>query len=145
LHFNRAFDQNSEVQLKATPIKANALLLTDADMNQIHVVPNPFVVQSAYDAIASTRVAQNFIRFVNVPAQGTLRIYSVSGQFIQQITWQPTDLLASGNNSPHGDLPFNLRSKEGLDLTSGLYLYVLTPTGATANGKVARGKFVVIR
>src|SRR6185503_9350234 len=49
LHFNRAFDQNSEVQLKATPLKANALPLTDGDMDQIPVVPNPFVVQSAYD------------------------------------------------------------------------------------------------
>ena len=145
LNFNRPFDQNAEVTLTATPIQSNALPLSDADMSQIHVVPNPFVVQSAYDQIASTRVAQSFIRFVNVPSQGSIRIYSVSGQLVQELSWQPTDLLASGNNSPHGDLPYNLRTKEGLDLGSGLYLYVLTPTGATANGKVARGKFVVIR
>ena len=63
----------------------------------------------------------------------------------QQLSWTQSDLLASGNNSPHGDLPFNLRTKEGLDLMSGLYVYVLTATGANANGKVARGKFVVIR
>jgi hypothetical protein len=74
-----------------------------------------------------------------------LRIYSVSGQLMQQLSWTASDLVASGNNSPHGDLPYNLRTREGLDLGSGLYLFVLTARGPNANGKVARGKFVVIR
>ena len=38
-----------------------------------------------------------------------------------------------------------LRTREGLDMGSGLYLYVLTATGPGANGQVARGKFVIIR
>jgi hypothetical protein len=145
LLFNRSFNQNSEVSLEATPLQAGVLPMTNADIGNIHVVPNPFIVQSAYDQISSTRVAQNFVKFVNVPLSGTLRIYTVSGQLVQVLSWTQNDLLASGNNSPHGDLPYNLRTKEGLDLGSGLYLYVLTPGGADSKGKVARGKFALIR
>jgi hypothetical protein len=74
-----------------------------------------------------------------------MRIYSISGQLLQQLTWTPADLIASGDNSPHGDLPYNLRTREGLDLGPGLYMFVLTAKGENANGMVARGKFVIIR
>jgi hypothetical protein len=146
LHLNRPFDQNSEVKLVAQPIKASALKLTKKDMELIHVVPNPFIVQGGYDKILSNRsVDYNAVRFTNVPAEGMLRIYSISGQLIQQLTWTASDLLARGNGSPHGDLEYNLRTKEGLDLGTGLYVFVLTARGENANGQVARGKFVVIR
>ena len=45
----------------------------------------------------------------------------------------------------NGDLPYNLRTREGLELGSGLYMYVLTGTGPNAKGFTARGKFVIIR
>jgi hypothetical protein len=64
---------------------------------------------------------------------------------VQQLSWTSADLVARGDNSPHGDLPYNLKTREGRDLVSGLYLYVLTARGTGANGQVARGKFVVIR
>jgi hypothetical protein len=143
---NRNFDQNSEVQLIGQPVKASVLPLNDRDMERIQVVPNPFVVSSAYDRLTSGRVVDaNIVKFVNVPSEGMLRIYTISGQLMQQLTWTKSDLIASGNGSPHGDLPYNLRSREGLDLSSGLYVFVLTARGENANGKVARGKFVVIR
>jgi hypothetical protein len=146
LHFNRNFDQNSEVALQALPVRASVNPLKRLDMDRIQVVPNPFIVQSSFDAISTGRnLIENRVRFVNVPAEGTVRIYTVSGQLVNQLTWTQADLVAQGNNSPHGDLPFNLRTREGLDLSSGLYLYVLTAKGANANGQVARGKFVVIR
>ena len=110
------------------------------------MVPNPFIVQSAYDKLTSGRATdQNYVMFVNVPSEGLLRIYTISGQLMQQISWVKSDLVATGNGSPHGDLKFNLRSKEGLSLSAGLYVYVLTARGDNANGKVARGKFVIIR
>jgi hypothetical protein len=69
----------------------------------------------------------------------------VSGQYLQQLTWTASDLLRTGNNSVSGDLPYNLRTREGIDLGSGLYLYVLTATGSKGKDQVQRGKFVVIR
>jgi hypothetical protein len=169
LLFNRAFDQNAEMLIDAQPTRTAVLPLTRRDLSRIQVVPNPFVVQSSFDAISTGRnLIENRIRFVNVPEEGTVRIYSVSGQLMNQLTWTKSDLIASVNGSQHGDLPYNLRSREGLDLSSGLYLFVLTAKGAQADaacvhpdtqapltdpdtGKrlscenVARGKFVIIR
>lgn len=145
LHFNRPFDQNSEVALTATPTQATARPLTKADMDKIRVVPNPYIVQSSFDQPGAGGNTTARILFVNVPNEGMLRIYTVSGQMVQQLSWTAADLIAPGDNSPHGDLPYNLRTREGRDLAGGLYLYVLTPRGANANRTVARGKFVVIR
>jgi hypothetical protein len=145
-HINRAFDQNSEVQLTAQPLVASGLTLTKRDMSIIEVVPNPYIVQGAFDRLTTGRaVAESRIMFVNVPAEGVIRIYSISGQLMQQLSWTKEDLVVSANGSAHGDLPYNLRTREGLDLGPGLYLYVLTARGETANGQVARGKFVIIR
>jgi hypothetical protein len=148
LHLNRTFDQNSEVLLTGVPIQTNTRPLTKTDMQRIITVPNPYIVQSEFDQIGTNRTRiEARIRFVNVPAEGMIRIYSVSGQLLQQLTWTPADLIASGAESPHGDLPYNLRTREGLDLGPGLYMFVLTPKGdpAITNGMVARGKFVIIR
>jgi hypothetical protein len=146
IDLNRPFDQNSEVTLTGIPVRTNARPLTKTDMERIHVVPNPYVVQSDFDAIGSNRerVDAN-IRFVNVPDEGMIRIYTISGQLVQQLSWTPRDLVARGDGSPHGDLPYNLRNVDGWDIVSGLYMYVLTPRGANAGAPIARGKFVVIR
>jgi hypothetical protein len=146
IHINRSFDQNSEVQVTAQPLVASGLTLTKRDMSIIEVVPNPYIVQGGFDRLTTGRaVAESRIMFVNVPAEGVIRIYSISGQLMQQLSWTQEDLVVSANGSAHGDLPYNLRTREGLDLGPGLYLYVLTARGETANGQVARGKFVIIR
>jgi len=79
--------------------------------------------------------------FQGVPPQGVIRIYTVSGQLVQQLSWTPADL--GGDN---GDLQYNLRTREGLELAGGLYLFMVT--GKDVNGKELgqhMGKFVVIR
>jgi hypothetical protein len=146
LHFNREFDQNSEIVVTAQPLVPSAMTLTGRDMGIIEVVPNPYIVQGSFDRLTTGRaIAESRVMFVNVPAEGSIRIYSVSGQLMQQLSWTQEDLVVSANNAAHGDLPYNLRTREGLDLASGLYVFVLTAKGANANGQVARGKFVIIR
>jgi hypothetical protein len=113
--------------------------VTDSALGLIRVVPNPYVIYSQYQESA----ADGRLMFTNLPAQGTLRIYTVSGQFVQQVTWEPSDLEGEG------DLFWDMRTREGIDIASGLYLWVVTtnsnPTDATSAGMQARGKFVVIR
>ena len=139
----RSFSARSVVQLRATPFSVRSEL-TKTDLARVSVVPNPYVVRSDMDQI-SGRVPTARIFFTGVPSQGVIRIYSVSGQFLQELTWTPSDLLYSGNNIASGDLPFNLRTREGLDLGSGLYLFALTATGPAGKDQVQRGKFVIIR
>ena len=111
---------------------------TSADRAKIRVVPNPYIVQDQYDVVAG-RNATSRVYFTNVPSAGELRIYSVSGQFLQQLDWTAADLNGTG------DLPYNLRSREGTDLASGLYIWTIRAKGTTGKSELARGKFVVIR
>ena len=145
IDFSRGFDLFSELQLTASPLVTDGRPLTDAERNRVHVVPNPYIVQSQFDQVDAARVGTPRILFVNVPQQGSMRIYTVSGQLVQQLSWTAADLEAEGSGQPTGDLPYNLRTREGLDLGTGLYLYVITPTGANTDGTPIRGKFVIIR
>lgn len=139
----RTFDARSEIQLRATPFTTKAEL-TKADLGRVSVVPNPYIVRADFDQLQG-RTPTSRIYFTGVPDQGILRIYSVSGQFLQELTWTKNDLVYSGNNTASGDLPFNLRTREGLEMGSGLYLYVLTASGPAGKDQVQRGKFVIIR
>lgn len=134
----------TEGRLTATGSVAVAKL-SRAEMDRIRVVPNPYVVQSDFDEVDAARQGTSRVYFTNVPEQGLLRVYSVSGQMLQQISWTREDLVNLSQGQLTGDLPYNLRTREGLELSSGLYLFVLHARGATANGQVARGKFVIIR
>jgi hypothetical protein len=103
-----------------------------AGLAAIRVVPNPYVMLSQY--------AGNVLLFTHMPPRGYIRIYTVSGQFVQQITWTEENIGADG------DLSWNLRTREGNLLGAGLYIYVLTATdanGATIGTRT--DKFVVIR
>ncbi|MEX0690563.1 MAG: hypothetical protein WD934_09665 [Gemmatimonadales bacterium] len=114
--------------------------VTDSALATIRVVPNPFVIFSQYQG---TSASNSQVLFTNLPPTGTLRIYTVAGQFVQQITFTPDDLAGAG------DLFFNLRTREGIDMASGLYFWVLNapsdPTNPTSTPLRAAGKFVIIR
>lgn len=99
------------------------------DLSRVHMVPNPFLVYSAYQTSEAASV-----RFTYMPPEGRLRIFDVGGAFIQQITWEEGDLV-------EGDLPFSLVTREGLPMAAGLYVWVLE----TPDGRRALGKFVIVR
>jgi hypothetical protein len=88
----------------------------------------------------STDANVDRIVFTHVPPQGVLRVFTATGQFVQQIRWTPDDL------NGRGDLRFNLRTKEGLEMAAGLYLFVLTAEDENG-GEIgtAKGKFVLIK
>ena len=106
-----------------------------ADLKNVRVVPNPYVVFSSL----ATGLTQPLL-FTHVPSRGTLRIYTVSGQFVQQITWEAQDLNETG------DLLWDLQTRENSTIGAGMYLYMIS--GQDANGRdlgSSMGKFVVIR
>jgi hypothetical protein len=113
--------------------------ISDSALDLIRVVPNPFVIFSAYQ----TSLSEGRVVFTNLPPRGVLRIYTVSGQFTQQITWEPADLMGAG------DLFFNLRTRGGYDMASGLYIWVLhaprDPSSPDSPPLRKAGKFVIIR
>lgn len=119
----------------AGPVRGTALTADPAAVRAglaaIRVVPNPFIMVSQY---------ADRILFTHMPPRGVLRIYSVSGQFIQQVTWEEANLRRNG------DLAWDLRTREGNNMAAGLYIFVIharDANGATIGTRT--GKFVVIR
>ena len=149
LDFARPFDLYTVIELDAKAQVADGA--ANGATRRVLVVPNPYVVMSPFDDINPQRQGNPRVLFTNVPEQGTLRIYSISGQYLQQLTWTGDDLLNRGTGltgpgtTMNGDLPYNLRTREGLELASGLYLFVITGTGPNSQGFQQRGKFVIIR
>ena len=136
--YRTQYRPGDEVTLTVTPNIIAARAVTVADLQAVRVVPNPFVAQSAYDVVTGNGRGNARVMFAGVPSAGSLRIYSLSGQFLQELTWTASDLNGAG------DLPYDLRTREGTDLASGLYIFVIKGAG-TSSKQMARGKFVVIR
>ena len=76
------------------------------------------------------------VEFRNLPfTQCTVRIYSIAGDLVQ--------ILYHNGAGGHGTLPWDLVSRNGQDVTSGVYLFSVEPDDSSYPRTV--GKFVVIR
>ena len=70
--------------------------------------------------------------FVNMPAQCTLRIYSLSGVLIRSFNYR--------DQSGGGRMPWDMRSRSGASIASGVYFFQVT----TPEGDEHVGKFTVV-
>jgi hypothetical protein len=80
-----------------------------AQMNQIKVVPDPYVVHATWENSRHERK----IQFIHLPATCTIRIFSLSGDEIKTIN----------HIDGTGTAEWNLLSKSGLGIAPGIYLY----------------------
>jgi hypothetical protein len=107
------------------------------DNKKIRVVPNPYYSAHAYEAplapgITSGRGDRRII-FTNVPNDGVLSIFTVRGQHV--IT------LEHSGDIMNGTVEWNLRSKENLDISYGVYFFVME----SKTFKSQSGKFAIIK
>jgi len=110
--------------LKLTAKKA------DYSLDRIKVVPNPYIIRTDWDR---SRFDQ-WLNFNHLPAKCTIRIFTPSGLLIKTLRHS-----ATGANS--GVERWNLRTEEGMNCVSGLYLYQVK----AEDGKTKMGKFAIIR
>ena len=110
----------------------------------IYVVPNPYRGRSQWDLTPNAAdPTGTHIDFFNMP-QGawTLRIFTISGDLVQ--TLKSTDLQTNGKpqkeNDADGQATWNLISRNGQDVVSGIYLFSVESQSGSS-----RGKFVIIR
>lgn len=102
-------------------------LAEKSDISEIHTVPNPYLF-GTLDAFGQDRR----LRFVNLPAQATIRIYSLAGRLVDQIHHDdPTD---------SGTASWDLRNRTGLRVASGVYFFHVIDSA----GQRYVGKFVVV-
>ena len=100
--------------------------LADADLQQIRVVPNPFIAANEI----TRGLGRQRILFTNLPPQATIRIYTISGNLVR--------ILEHGDGS--GTTEWDVRTRFDLLVASGNYYYHVT----TPDGRTHLGRFAVI-
>ena len=114
------------VQVNVT--EAAQIVAAEADLTRIHTVPDPYYATSTFDLGPTTKELQ----FVNMPAEGTIRIYSLSGVLV--------DVINHNDPAGGGVAKWDLRNRSNQFIASGVYLYHVS----TPDGKTHIGKFTVV-
>jgi hypothetical protein len=89
----------------------------------ITVTPNPYKITGLNDVRSDP--ASHSIDFLNLPANYTLTIMDVSGQIVFQ---------QKVENAVNGKLTWDMFSKDGVEVASGLYVYHVAYDGGTYTG-----------
>jgi hypothetical protein len=80
------------------------------------------------------------LMFVGLPPRGMIQIFTASGQFVQQLLWEPHDLRG------HGDLFWDMQTREGTEIAAGLYVFAVQARDPESGRELKKiGKFIVIR
>ena len=110
------------------------------DMENIKVVPNPYVGTNAMEeAVINPFLNQpRRIMFTNIPSSSIITIFTSSGVKIKTIT---------NNNIDGGIVHWDLLNEEGLEIAAGMYLYHVKSNFAdnSLNQHEHVGKFAVIK
>jgi hypothetical protein len=103
--------------------------LTDADLDRIKVVPNPYLVSSLYEPEfgALRREPVRVLKFNNRPPRCTIYIFNLAGDKVQTIE----------HNRDNGTESWNLRASGGREIAPGVYLYLVKTDTAEKLGRFA--------
>lgn len=106
----------------------------------VKVVPNPYIIHNEWQYSFNSRR----IRFINLPAECLIRIFSLNGDLIKVIPHSHTRAVSDGAdevpNDLGGDEWWNLISNTNHGVVSGVYIFhVSSDVGEQV------GKFVIIR
>jgi hypothetical protein len=99
-----------------------------------YVVPNPYVAAASFEPerFAVSGRGERKVEFRGLPQSATVRIYTVRGDLVQTL---------HQDGSTDGYIPWNLRTKDNLDVAPGLYIFEVE---APDVGKQI-GKFALIK
>ena len=102
--------------------KINAAIAKD-DLDRIHVVPNPYIGYAKWETGNGLRKMQ----FVNLPAECTIRVYTLAGELIREIR----------HDNGTGTQDWNMLSESGRSISAGVFLYNVESQYGNYNGKFA--------
>src|SRR5690606_1821537 len=92
----------------------------------VTVTPNPYIITGLNDE--RNQASSHNIDFLNLPADYTLTLIDVSGQIVFQVV---TEGAASGKYT------WDMQSKDGNEVASGLYIYHLEYGDRSTTGHFA--------
>ena len=128
----KPFSQRDEFSF-TTQASAVSEDVTDASMEAIRVVPNPYVAAASWErppAPGVTGRGERRVDFTHLPAGARVRIFNVRGALVQELRHDGT--------IDDGTVSWDLRTRENLEAAYGVYFYhVEAPNGATKTGRLA--------
>jgi hypothetical protein len=98
--------------------------VTGTILSNVHTVPDPYYVTSAYDIAVNAKD----IQFVNVPTGATIRIYSSSGVLLRVLQNTTTQL--------GGIVHWDVRNRTNQFVSSGVYFYTVEAGGLSHSGRM---------
>ena len=128
----KPFNQQDSYYFTMTGASLDNNLARD-ELNKIKVVPNPYVVTHAGEQrLLSSQTSgrgEREVRFTYIPPGSKISIFTVRGELVRTLY---------SENLFVGDVYWNLRSKENIDVAYGIYVYVVdAPNIGTKIGKLA--------
>ena len=120
----KPFSNNITYQFTVVPSSIDS---TAINLDTVKVVPNPYILHSKFETTPYDRR----LMFTNLPTECEIQIYNIAGEHIKTIT----------HNNNLGYEYWDLRTKYGLEVAYGLYIYVVK----IDNGDKAKGKFLIIK
>jgi hypothetical protein len=116
-----------KLQIKFAPSVVTTASDTAA-FASIHTVPDPYYVTNALETSPNSKV----LRFVNVPSQCIIRIYSLSGILVRVLTH---------NDPTNGaEVTWDLRNRNNQYVASGVYFYHVQ----SVDGRTKVGRLMVV-
>jgi hypothetical protein len=106
--------------------------LIKEELDDIYVVPNPYVATNELEPrnpVSRSERGDRRLYFANVPAQCTIRIYSLAGELV--------DTIEHYSTLDDGKAFWDLRTKDNMNIAYGLYIYHVESTEGTFIGKFA--------
>ena len=120
-----------QFSLKPSSIDAEAAA---NELDQIAVVPNPYVGASAYEPRSQIEGrGERRVRFINLPRQCTIRIFNIRGELIK--TLEHDGFLSNGA------IFWDLRTEDQQDVAFGVYVFHVEAPGIGEHV----GKFALIK
>jgi len=106
-----------------------------SEMEDIYVVPDPYIAASTLEPrlIRQTGRGQRRIDFVNLPPVCAIKIFTMSGHMVQELNHN--SVIDKGRE------PWDMRTKDGLEVAFGVYIYHVDAPGI--GEKI--GRFAIIK
>jgi hypothetical protein len=95
------------------------------ELENIAVVPNPYLGYSIFEPTLSEATSgrgERIVKFINLPERCTIRIFNVRGELIRTLEHDE-------RGTSDGSLAWDLRTRDGLDLAFGVYVYHVEAPG----------------
>jgi hypothetical protein len=115
------FSEKDVYSFQTNPRQKMPVNSAETELAVVRVVPNPYIVSSKLEQQPGlSGRGERFIRFINLPARCTIRIFTVNGDLVRVLEHDDVE---------NGAVRWDLISKDGLEVAFGLYVYHVEAPG----------------